>query len=150
MKHLTARPKKHRKTTIHLQSKAGREHTHRFLPSWMTKAATMAEQRRSHIRSRLWHRLKGRGGRSWNVHILIANIMPRTCATTAIIGKEKRKKPMHANTRIKATTPVACARTATWPSTISKGKRKEMPKMKWVANLYYQPNQFKIIIKDKS
>ena len=130
---------------ILLRSKGDRGHTHKFLPSWMIRAATMVEQRRSHIHLRLWHQLREREGRSWNVLTRTASITPKTCAITAITGKEKRKKPMHVSTKIKVITPAECAKTATWPNTTSRGKRKEMPKMKSADNQYYQRNQFKII-----
>ena len=79
----------------------------------MTKAAAIWEQRQNHIHFKLWFQLKELAERFLNVHILIANIMLRICATTAIIVKVKPRKPMRANILIRAITPVVCAKIAT-------------------------------------
>lgn len=61
--------------------------------------------------------------RSSSAHTLGANTMPKTCATIATTVKERAKWPMPVDTQTNLTTLAECAKTATSPSTTSKGKK---------------------------
>ena len=44
--------------------------------------------------------------------------MLKTCATIVTTEKGKPRRPTHVNTKTKAITQAACAKTATWQNTI--------------------------------
>ena len=86
----------------------------------------------------------GSSGKFQNVHTMTESTMQKTCVTTATTVRGKRKWPTLVDIRISHIIVTGCAKTATWLSTISRGRIRQARKFLLIVKLFQRNEMFNL------